>query len=294
MYRITSVAQTVRAIFIASCFMGSAAPSIAAVNSCNTSLSSAIPKRSMSAENGSEVMLRLTSLSGPSRDRAVLGEVLAGNMPSFLRALSPVSISSTLASGRKVLVTICVTPEYLAVGDDSDFVRVPLGLTAAAKVARSFDFLLPTTRMVDAIYEQAGLRVAPSPMRPTSQMSSTAYFVTHDDTVDRQLKGKAGAGLTAGHKKDLVLSNRLASKPGRVAIYGWHRTNGKPIQPLSTVHGAEYADYSHGVRLVSRTAFLDGEPVPLDQIMRDRELAQVVTGEGPIANATALLDNLSR
>jgi len=88
--------------------------------------------------------------------------------------------------------------------------------------------------------------------------------------------------LTAGQKKDVVLSTRLTSKRGKVAIYGWHRTNGRPIQPLSTVHGAQYADYSHGVRLVSQTAFVNGKLQPLSQIISDPQLAVLVSSEGPM------------
>lgn len=267
----------------------------AAAKQCDGSLTQQIPKRAAAAPAGSAVMAGLSATRGAARDREVLQQVLAGNFPTFLRQLSPVSISGTLASGRKVLVTICVTPEYLAVGSDRDFVRVPMGLAAAAKVAASFGFLLPTPRMVDAIYGQAQLRVAPSPMKPTAQMESTDYLVRHNETVARQLAGQGAPGpLAAGHKKDLVLSNRLLSKPGRVAIYGWHRLNGKPIQPLSTVHGAAYADYSHGVRLVSDTAYVDGKQTPLKDILRDRELANVVTGEGPIQDVDGLMAGLSR
>jgi len=52
--------------------------------------------------------------------------------------------------------------------------------------------------------------------------------------------------LTSGDKKDLVLTSLLWRVPGRVAIYGWHRAVNQPIQPLSKVHGARYADYSPG------------------------------------------------
>ena len=41
------------------------------------------------------------------------------------------------------------------------------------------------------------------------QMQSTAYLVTHNSTVESQLQGRRG--LVAGHKKDVVLSERLAS-----------------------------------------------------------------------------------
>ena len=270
------------------------APASAATQSCDAPLAREIPRRAARAPSGSALMEQLMGTSGPARDAAIVDQVLSGNLPSFLRDLTPVTLAGRLADGARVAITICVTPDYLAVGDDRDFVRVPMGLAAAARVANELGFLLPTPRMVDAIYSQAKVHVAPSPMKPGSRMASTAYFVEHDRTVDRQRARvtRDAAALTAGQKKDIVLTNRLLSRPGRVAIYGWHRTNGKPIQPLSTVHGASYADYSHGVRLVSRYAYLDGERVPLSRIMEDRQLARIVTGEGPIGNAERLLASL--
>jgi hypothetical protein len=239
-------------------------------------------------------MERLINLSGSERDSVIAQQVLSGNLPSFLRTLTPVSITGTLSDGQEVQVIICVTPDYLAVGNDRDFVRIPMGLPAAAQIADQFGFLLPTTKMVDAIYAQADVRLAPSPMKPTNQMSSTTYLLQHNQTVDGQRAplGRSLGDLTAGQKKDLVLSLRLRSAPGRVAIYGWHRTNGVPIQPLSTVHGALYADYSHGVRLVSETAFMNGKAYSLADIMQDPNLARIISSEGPIANAEGLLASL--
>jgi len=266
----------------------------AAVKACSKPLSHGIPKRAIAAPSGSEIMTHLLNTGGAKRDAAVTKQVLAGNVPSFLRNLTPVTIPGTLPNGDEIKITICVTPEYLAVGHNRDFVRVPMGLPAAVRVAEELGFLLPTTKMVDAIYRQAQVHLKPSPMKPTSQMESTAYLMQHDETVDRQRaqNGQSLGRVTAGQKKDLVLSNRLRSKPGRVAIYGWHRTNGRPIQPLSTVHGARYADYSHGVRLVSQTAFIDGKPIDLKDVIQDRELAVIVNDEGPIRDLNRLVESL--
>ena len=271
-----------------------AAPASAATDSCQAPLTREIPRRAARAPSGSALMQDLMATSGPARDRAIVDQVLSGNLPSFLRHLTPVTLAGKVASGAQVLITICVTPDYLAVGDDRDFVRVPMGLAGAARVANELGFLLPTPKMVDAIYSQAKVRVAPSPMTPGSKMASTAYLLQHDQTVDQQRArvSRQPGELTAGQKKDIVLTNRLLSHPGRVAIYGWHRPNGKPIQPLSTVHGASYADYSHGVRLVSRMAFVNGKEMPLSEIMQDRELAGIVSSEGPIGNAERLLAGL--
>jgi len=255
----------------------------AAVN-CGNSLSREMPHRSTRAGSGSDVMAQLMNLGGANRDAAVVQELLAGNMPSHLRRLTPVAINGTMPDGQDVQVVICVTPDYLAVGSDADNVRVPMGLPAAALVADQFGFLLPTTRMVDAIYAAAEIQLAPSPMDPNSQMVTTQYLLRHNATVDamRARVTRSSAALTAGQKKDLVLSLRLMNHRGKVAIYGWHRTNGRPIQPLSTVHVEQYADYSHGIRLVSQTAFVNGQRQPLSQILSSPQMAALVSSEGPM------------
>lgn len=263
---------------------------IARADQCATSLTRAIPRRARNSGDGTSVIGQLTSTSGSARDSAIVSEVLSGNIPDFLRDLVPVTFSGTSANGRPTQVTICVMPDYLAVGSDRDFVRVPMGLPAATRIAERFNMVLPTTRMVDAIYAQASVHLAPSPMEPGAQMSSTNYFLRHNATVEGQ-RARAGGRLgqlVSGQKKDLVLTNRLDSNPGRVAIYGWHRRGGSPIQPLSTVHGAQYADYSHGIRLISRRAYVNGQEVDLRDLLADSRLAGLVSSEGTISNRQML------
>jgi len=233
-------------------------------------------------------------LDGVQRDAATRSTLLAGNIPEFLWRLQPVTLQAELNTGKMVSVTVCVSPDYLAVGSNEDFVRVPLGLRAAVDVSEQLGFMLPTTKIVDAIYAQAGIRVQPQPMEPGSDMRSTPYFVRHDRLIRNQTaeKGAILGRLVAGQKKDIVITNRLLDHPGRVAIYGWHRNNGTPIQPLSTVHGENYADYSHGVRLVSNIAYVNGKEHPLRDILQDAQLATAVSYEGPIRNLRALMASL--
>lgn len=253
---------------------------------CNSRLTRAIPTRRGGAEGGKQVMAGLMAVGGTDRDRSVTREILSGNMPSFLQDLVPVKVTGRARDGSSVSIVFCAMPDYLAVGSDSDFVRVPMGMPAATRIASQFDMLLPTRRMVDQIYRAADLRVAPQPMTPGPQMTSTDYFLRHNATVEGQVHGSSrGGALVSGHKKDLVLTNRLNRNRGRVAIYGWHRTNGKAIQPLSTVHGANYADYSHGIRLISQTAYLNGRPVRLADLFADPTYAELISDEGPIRAA---------
>ena len=154
--------------------------------------------------------------------------------------------------------------------------------------------MLPTTKIVDAIYAQADARVRPEPLQAGPKMRSTPYFVLHDRLV-RQESLAVGAmlgDLVAGQKKDLVITNRLRTHQGRVAIYGWHREDGTPIQSLSTVHGESYADYSHGVRLVGAVAYVDDRERSLADILQDPQLAPVVSAEGPIPNVRALIASI--
>lgn len=246
---------------------------------CGRSLARAIPLRRGGA-TGSAFFGGLSNVSGPDRDARAIAELARGNMPSFLRELQPVTFKGQDARGANVEITICVTPDYLALGSDKDYVRVPLGLPAAARIAGAFDMTLPTPRMVDAIYAQAGVKLSPAPMTPGSQMSTTGYFVTHNATIEGQLQGRRG--LVGGHKKDVVMASRMASAPGRVAIYGWHQKGGAPIQPVSTVHGANYADYSHGIRLVSKTAYLNGKAVSLDDLLASSRYAYLLNTDGPM------------
>jgi hypothetical protein len=265
-------------------------PPRAGANPCSPQLTRDIPRRPRNAASGSAVMAAVGNGSGSGRDNALVAEAVRGNIPAHLRNLQPVEFAG-IVGGRQTQITLCVTPDYLAIGSDDDHVRVPLGLPAALRVADAFDMMLPTTRMVDAIYAQADIRVSPSPMTPGSAMSSTDYFLRHDATLDAQF-ARAGARdgvLVAGHKKDVVIANRLANAPGRVAIYGWHRANGDPIQPLSTVHGEYYADYSHGIRLVARTAYVNGRATDLRALLTDGQYAGLLNTDGPLNGPTVRL-----
>ncbi len=263
-----------------------AAPRIVPASAqCPARLSRDMPRRARGAEGASVVMARLDAVDGVTRDSHAAREILNGNIPDFLRNLRPVSIRGLAADGSTVGITLCVTPDYLALGSDADYARIPLGLRAATRIGDAFNMMLPTPRMVDLIHRAATTRLLPKPMPAGPQMTSTGYLMQHNATIDAQ-RARAGAApgtLISGHKKDVVLTTRLATMPGRVAIYGWHQGNGQPIQPLSTVHGAGYADYSHGVRLVSRTAFLDGRAVDLRDLIASPLYAGLLSDEGPVA-----------
>ena len=254
----------------------------------------AIPPREASAPGGTSFVASIAALPRDRREQAIFEELARGNVPDFLRRLQPVRLSlpdETAADGRQRLttMTVWVAPDYLAVGSDDDFVRVPLGLPTATAIARRFGVVLPTRRLVDVIYEQAAVRLPPVPMPAGPEMRSVDYLLRHNRTIEEQRMRWHVDGIVAGHKKDLVLSERLMEKPERVAIYGWHRPDGQPIQPLTIVHGAHYADYSHGVRLIADTVVVDGVPRSIYEVLEQPRLARLLSDEGRIADARRLM-----
>jgi hypothetical protein len=161
---------------------------------------------------------------------------------------------------------------------------MPMNLTTATAIADAFGFVLPTRKIVDAIYARSGFHFVPAPLPAGPRMTSIDYYRAHNASIDQQARaaGVSPGTLVSGHKKDVVLTNLLARVPGRIAIYGWHRPTGAPIQPLSTVHGACYADYSHGIRLVADRAWVNGAFRAVHEILLDASLAPALSDEGAI------------
>jgi hypothetical protein len=192
------------------------------------------------------------------RDSFALKEILSGNVPGFLKNFIPVNVLITDSSNRKIIeATYYVSPDYLSIGTNDDWARVDLTPMAAQKIADSFDCFLPTRKMVDDIYKAAVIKLEPVPMHAFRDSTPTMY--QHHLIIEGQRKGRSG--LIAGIKKDVVISGKISRdvKPNRVAIYGWHKSDGRPIQPLYTGHVNWYTDYSHGIRLIYRKIKVEGE-----------------------------------
>jgi len=246
-------------------------------------LTERIPPRPAQALTGSQFAEYVSKMDPQQREHAILSEILQGNVPSFLRKLIPVELKQR-ANGRSLAATIFVMPDYLAIGSDKDYLRIPMNFYTAAAILAHFGFVLPTRKIVDAIYDQSSYHFRPQPLPPGPEMRSTRYYRIHNEMIERQsrARGIPTGALVSGDKKDVVITNRLARRPDRLALYGWHRRTGAPIQPLSTRHGALYADYSHGIRLVSEVAILNGQLRSIYAILQDSSLAKVLSDEGPI------------
>ena len=173
-------------------------------------------------------------------------------------------------------------PDYLAVGSNDDLCRMPMTPHTAKRIAELFGASLTTTKMVDIIYRNAELKLRPLPLTVTDSVRiHPATFLAHSGliTSQRVSAGKPLGTLIAGTKKDVVITHRLTERPGSVFIYGWHRLNGKPIQPLYGGHSAAYVDYSHGIRLVDTRVKVDDVWMDLRALLADPVLFALLADE---------------
>ncbi len=237
----------------------------------------ALPPRAATAPTGTAFARSIADLSRKERESRILAEVKAGNVPPFLRALVPVTVKIGATKA-----TYFVTPDYLAIGSDEDYFLAPLSPGTAQNIANLAGCCLPTPKMVDDIYAAATVKLTPEPIPPSPAMTTVPVFLRHNEMVHIQRKGrgKPPGSLVAGHKKDVVIANAVFAKEGKVAIYGWHKRGGRPIQPLYTGHTANWVDYSHGIRLVRRRMTVNGQDKTIDEVLADPKLAPLLSNEG--------------
>jgi hypothetical protein len=245
--------------------------------SCNSSRHLHLPERKSNAITGNEFYHEVFAIDRIEREELAKNEILEGNMPSFLKKFVKIKTSITAENGKVIHAYYFVLPDYLSIGSDDDFARIPLTPMTAQLIADSLHCFLPTRKMVNDIYQQAKVKIEPVPMYAFRDSAVTMY--QHNLIIEGQRKLRKG--LIAGIKKDVVITGMLtrSSKPNRVAIYGWQKLDGKPIQPLYTGHVNWYVDYSHGIRLVYRTIYVDKKPMDYIDVLKDKTLRKLLCDE---------------
>ncbi len=226
-----------------------------------------IPVITTQRTTGTEFFKTVAAWKWAARDSLAVNEILTGNIPSFLQKFIAVGSEMTDSTGIVHHAVFYVSPDYISIGTDADWARVPLTPMAAQKIADSFHCFLPTRKMVDLVYQQATVKLDPVPMYAFRDSSVTMW--QHHLIIEGQRKGRKG--LISGIKKDVVISGKISrdAKPDREAIYGWHLSNGKPIQPLYTGHINWWVDYSHGIRLIYRIIKVDGEKMDYMEVLKN-------------------------
>lgn len=250
---------------------------IISLASCRSNQYITIPVRPAEAINGTDFYKKVIPLTREERESFVVKEVLSGNIPPFLKYFVRIGTEITDSLGMAHKAVYYVSPDYLSVGSNADFARIPLTPMAAQKIADGLHCFLPTRKMVNDIYQQSVVKLEPIPLY--QYRDSALMFWQHHLMIEGQRKLRRG--LIAGIKKDVVISAKVSRdpKPHRVAIYGWHTPDGKPIQPLYTGHVDWYVDYSHGIRLVYSKIKVDGHWMEYEEVLKNPLLKGLLCDE---------------
>ncbi len=225
----------------------------------------------------SQFIKNLGSVPESARSEWFYEALAAGYMPNFLRQLKRVR---SRHAGHELI--FWVMPDYLSVGDNDSYLHVPMNARDALSLAQNWNMYLPTRKMVDLIYRQAGMLLPSVPLNINEIQDPMRLWLEHQERLDPELQKYAVRSglLQAGHKKDLVMSPLLLDRADRAAIYGWQGTDGRLLQNLAPSIRSSYADYSMGVRLVAPFCLVDEQWMPLADVLRNPELAPLLSDEG--------------
>jgi hypothetical protein len=277
------------------------------------------PSRPTGAPGGAAFMQTIWGEGAPRtradwirRDDAMVAALVVGNMPAWLRQWITIEVRDSSPN-----VKVRVLPDYLCVGSDADYRHVPLDQQSAQRVADAFTACLPTAKICHAIWRKTppthrigaiprDYNVTPWTRRrlirqPWAQTSTAAY-----DEHSREIQKKFGTTirpgqLVSGHKKDVVLSQRLHAQPAKIAFHGFYDSNGYPFQPcyggaagpvptcnretptLAHPEGkGRFSDYSQGVRLVHPVMTIDGRMALYNDVLRNKELCRLISTEAAV------------
>jgi len=141
-----------------------------------------LPARPAQAMTGSAFITSLARLSREEREVAIRRELFAGNMPSFMRKLRTVEASIVGSDSVRHTIAYEVMPDYLAIGSDEDFVRMPMIPYTAQDFVDAFGFVLPTRKMVNDIWTEATTHLDPRPL--TEARESPLTFMQHQRIIE--------------------------------------------------------------------------------------------------------------
>jgi len=241
-----------------------------------------MPPRNTNAESGSAFMERIASLPLNERENEIYKALATGNIPDFLR--NTITLKGEFADSAGIIHQVIyeAMPDYLSIGNDSNFCRIPMSPHTAQQLATAFGASMITAKLSDHIYKMARIKLTPFNYIPIGNSNElVTKFQEHNAQIQKQLievGGKHGQ-LVAGIKKDVILSSRLAKQPGKVVIYGWHKPDGKPIQPVYSGHVDWYVDYSHGIRFINNQVLIDGKPTLFTDVLQHPVLYRIFSDE---------------
>lgn len=239
-------------------------------------------------------VLDLPDSPGPTRDALILKHIVAGDAEVVWVPLT--------VSGNDRTIEVLVMQDALKLGG----VRVGAGAGLAQQSADALGALLLTPKLLDLIYAARTVTIEPMTQYSATEMLTTHWFEKESARIDAAIAssgGVASGGIVQTVGKPWMITNALASHPGKACNYGWHVPPGSVVnnswkstpaylsvtlpgvyvlQQPGFAHGLDEADYSEMILLAHRACKVDGAPSDLVNVLQDASLAPLVSHEGPL------------
>lgn len=210
----------------------------------------------------------LHATHGAAREAAILEAVRAERH-------DPICWTTITVQDRRHTLEIDVPEDALRI----EGVRVNVSARTAQQICDLLECILPTPRLVMLMHQQATVPVYVGPRAPDATMSTTATMVARSRDVDAAICGRTGL-VSQGAWKHWVLAPGATDR--RAANYGWMRAGSKPWQSLGLQHNLDHTDYSQCWQSPRRACRVDGRQADLADVLRDPELAPLVSWDGAL------------
>ena len=142
-------------------------------------------------------------------------------------------------------------------------IRLPASYAETITICKTLRCIPPTSAISDAVWAAAAVIVKPRALvmnaADARRMATVEWSIRHNDAVDAAKLDPAVIAADVG--KDWILDNGISVR-GAVN-YGWRLDKTKLLQPRGHMHDASHWDYSQVLRVVQRSATLNGEEVDL-------------------------------
>lgn len=163
--------------------------------------------------SGSTFMAATTGMGVAEREAQILAQLLKRNVPPHL--LSYTAAVTAMGGGHSVAFS--ALPDYLAIGNATDFVRIPVAAFTAQRVADAWGGAsLPTTRMADLIAAAPRVaRVEPRPLPPNASMTTNAWFAWSNRLIEEELAAAGNPPRANGVAGDKKVRRSMVGDRGR-------------------------------------------------------------------------------
>lgn len=251
-----------------------------------------LPPRGVNALGGQAFVNVISPMLAPpdaQRENWIYAQVASGNIPDWMRTLTLITTNAVI-NGVNHTVSYYVIPDYLAIGSSEDYFLEPMTPMLAQRLSVLLNCSLPTRKMVNDIWAQTIVQMAPEPLtyNQTNPPITVPWFNVYNSNIWAQRQTYLPAfplgDSVAGDKKDVIISTYIYndfqnSVTNPVVIYGWQYQDGTPIQPLYNGHSEYYMDYSHGIRMVQQAITVDGTPATVSAVLTNPALAALLSDE---------------